>query len=222
MRFLGVSPRQWHRRNYGLGQQSEIAAFFLPVSGVNMRVSFSKRCSVPVYFVLLRTKMAVGLIGSVWFGTLSAAEDAEQKLARLGFAFDSHAHEVAVAAAEGEPEKGKGGPSDVILLPKYFVTEKRLPFTEHEILTPRGRLELAKKTYLSPVYRKTFGPLSAVLSLINNPLGGWHPNGPEAMVLYEEAEQMRRNKDMKDLMQLDALHEKSVETSPSSEESANH
>jgi hypothetical protein len=159
--------------------------------------------------------MALGVIGGAWFGTLSAAEDSEQKLTRLGFAFDQHAHEVAVATTGVEPGPGKRGTGDVILLPKYYVSEKRLPFTDHEILTPQGRLELAKKTYLSPVYQKTFGPLSAVLSLLNNPLGGWHPNGPEAMALYDDAEQMRRNKEMKELVRLDTLVEKTANTPPS-------
>jgi len=151
-------------------------------------------------------------------GTLCAAEEADPKLARLGFAFDQRAHEAAVAAANADQESEKHGPGDVIRLPKYFVTEKRLPFTEREIQTPKGRLELAKKTYLSPVYQKTFGPLSNIYALFYNPLGGWHPNDPEAMALYQDADQMRRNQEMEALMRLDALQDKTA-GGPAPEES---
>jgi hypothetical protein len=153
--------------------------------------------------------LAVGLMGSVWFGSLHAAEEPEQKIARLGIGFDQHAHDAAVAAAQADSKSEDRGPrvlSDgVICLPKYFVTEERMTFTTREILTPEGHLAVAKKRYISPVYAKTLGPLSNIYALIYNPLGGWHPNDAEAMTLYLDAEQKRRNTEMKDLLTLDGF-----------------
>ncbi len=154
--------------------------------------------------------MAFGLMGSLWIGTLGADEDQDKKLARLGFAFDQHAHDVAVAAANAVPPVGENGSTnassdDVLLLPKYTVTGKRVPFKEREVLSPKGRLDLAKKTYLTPAYQKTFGLVEAVASLFINPMGGWQPNNPEAMALYEDTEQKRRNTEMKELLNAEAL-----------------
>ena len=141
---------------------------------------------------------------------LDAAGGPEQKTARLGFVFDQHAHDVA-AAGNADPEDknhGSGVPSDdVIHLPKYFVTEERMPFTTREVLTPEGRVTLANKRYISPVYRKTLGPLAAVAALLMNPLGGWRPNDAEAMTLYEGDECKRRKMETAELMKLDALSE---------------
>ena len=148
------------------------------------------------------------LLGCLWFGTLGAAEGSDQKIDRLGFAFDQHAHDVAVAAVLEKQNTGSlEQADDIIHLPKYIVSEKRVPFVARDILTPEGRVTLAEKRYISPVYRKTFGPLSAIAGLLMNPLGGWQPNGPEAMALYEDDERMRRGNETKALMRLDALHE---------------
>jgi len=159
-----------------------------------------------------RLVIAAGLLAGVWFGTLSAAETVDEKTARLGFAFDPLGNDAAVTApvANGEGETlGPGTLADgVIRLPKYIVTGERMPFTARELLTPEGRIAIAKKRYTSAVYQKTFGPLSNIYALIYNPQGGWNPNTPEAMALYEDAEQMRRNQEMKELMRLDALTEK--------------
>jgi hypothetical protein len=151
-----------------------------------------------------------GLMGTIWFGTLCAAEDSRSKIARLGFAFDQRAHDAAVAADKARADLERENDEQVILsdgvirLPKYYVNEERMPFNKREILTPEGRLAVAKKRYISPVYAKTLGPLSAVASLLANPLGGWQPNDPEAMTLYYDQDQKRRNAEMKELIKLDA------------------
>lgn len=154
------------------------------------------------------TGFVVCLTWIVWFGTPCAAQDPENKVARLGFKFDQRTHDAAVAAAKAASERDDRGPEvladGVIRLPKYYVNEERMPFNSRDILTPEGQLALAKKRYISPVYAKTLGPLSAVASLIMNPLGGWQPNGPEAMTLYKDEEQKQRNADMKALTKLDA------------------
>jgi hypothetical protein len=98
-------------------------------------------------------------------------------------------------------------PPGVVRLPKYVVREKGVALTEYELLTPSGRVEVAEKRYLSPMYRKTIGPLAALVSLVNNPLGGWSPNAPEAMALYEQDEAIRRNHEIEGLMDLAQLAE---------------
>lgn len=130
--------------------------------------------------------------------------------ARLGFHFDQHAHDAAVAAQHsvGPPSfDTEPPPPGVVRLPKYVVRDRRIPLEEHDVLTPSGQVDVAEKRYLTPMYRKTLGPLSAVLSLLNNPLGGWNPNAPEAMALYEQDEQIRRNGEMGDLLDLERLAE---------------
>jgi len=165
--------------------------------------------SFPVFprATLRRQRVAAIFISSVWFGILVAAEDSDKKVTRLGFAFDPKVHDAAISSAFVGVEGENRGSDDVIHLPKYFVTENRVPFTQRDILTPEGRVQVANKRYISPVYRKTLGPLAAVLGLFMNPLGGWQPNDPEAMVLYEDAERKRRNTETKELMQHDALKE---------------
>jgi hypothetical protein len=184
-----------------------------------MRGSFFPTFLPLAHFIRRWPRMAIGLIGSVLIGTLGAADDSEKKVARLGFAFDPKAHEAAVAAAaNGESASENPGDdpssSDVLHLPKYTVTGKRVPFNERDTLTPKGKLILAKKTYLTPAYQKTLGPLSALASLIMNPLGGWQPNDPEAMSLYEDAEQKRRNTEMSELVHSATLSEQAARRVP--------
>ena len=173
-----------------------------------MRGARPKKISQPVRYYPQWTGFAVCLAWIVWLGTPCAAEDLENKVARLGFKFDQRAHDAAVAAAKASSEREDRGPEvladGVIRLPKYYVNEERMPFSTREILTPEGQLAVAKKRDISPVYAKTLGPLSAVASLLMNPLGGWQPNDPEAMALYKDEEQKQRNADMKALMRLDA------------------
>jgi len=146
-----------------------------------------------------RTGLTAGLISAVWLG---AADEPNTRVSRLGFAFDQQAHDQAVAAANAAPAPEDGRSDDLLHLAKLVVTEKRT------VLTPgntRKTLELAKKTYLSPVYEKTLGPIAAIAAFLTNPLGGFHANDIEAMTLYENEQQKRRNTEMADLQAMAAL-----------------
>lgn len=100
--------------------------------------------------------------------------------------------------------------ADVLRLPNYRVTEDRVDLEEHRVLTPRGRVELAKKRYLAPMYQKTAGHLMALPSFLNNPLGGWSPNAPEAMAIYNDFENLRRKKEMAELTELARFADKAT------------
>jgi len=141
----------------------------------------------------------------------TAAEADNHKSVRLGFKFDQKAHEAAIAA---RPKAGtvwsisaEPADPDVVRLPKYVVTDDRILLEEHEVLTPKGKVEIAKKRYLTPMYQKTFGPLTAIASFLNNPLGGWSPNAPEAMAIYEDFENLRRKSRTAELTELADLAE---------------
>lgn len=93
-----------------------------------------------------------------------------------------------------------------VLLPKVIVQEQRALPLERQVLTPKGRLEAAKKTHLSPLYQSTFGPLAQLATYyFNFPslLGGWRPNEAEAMTLYWEEDRRRILKDMDSLIDLE-------------------
>ena len=49
------------------------------------------------------------------------------------------------------------------------------------------------------------GPLAAVAGLLVNPLGGWNPNGAEAMALYEDNRAKQRNLRVNELTALGEL-----------------
>lgn len=152
------------------------------------------------------------MIGLIWAGAIGpirAGEPAEDKVAQLRFTFDPHAQETAVAAGKAaftdEQPTGEFTADDVLHLRKMIVTERRQQLIERDLLTPKGRLDLAKKRYLAPAYQKTLGPLSQVAAYYFNflaILGGWHPNDGEAMALYEDDAQKRRNTEMTDLISL--------------------
>lgn len=121
------------------------------------------------------------------------------RAARLGFTYDP-----TVRAAGLGHQKGRTlelGPTEpgVVRLPNYAVVERPLVFTEDEMLTAQGRVDLAKKRYLSPIYQKTIGPLMAVVGFLAAPLGGWRPNSPEAMALYYDDDAKRRRAEMSGL-----------------------
>lgn len=154
------------------------------------------------------------VVGAIWIAVRTetfAAEAQNEKLSRLGFKFDQRAHDDAVAArqrAGGSAMGDERADPDVLRLPRYTVTEQRSNIEERELLTRRGRIDVATKRYISPVYGRTLGPLTAVASFLNNPLGGWSANTPEAMALYEDDEQKRRNARAKELNDLAGFAEK--------------
>jgi hypothetical protein len=153
--------------------------------------------------------MVIGLIWAGAIGSIRAGEPADDKVARLRFAFDAYAQEMAVAAGKAaftdEQPIGEFSADDMLHLQKMIVTERRQQLTERDLLTSKGLLDLARKRYLTPVYQKTLGPLSQLGAYYFNflaILGGWHPNDAEAMVLYENDAQKRRDTEMAELLRL--------------------
>ena len=171
-----------------------------------MRVDFLKRL---VGRRILRGGCWLMVVG-IWSAgqtTGWAEAPAGSAASRLGIHFDQKAHDAAVAkkrALDGgifaEPHD-----ADVIRLPKYVVKEERFPLEEYELLTPKGRVAVAEKRYLTPIYQKTVGPLMAIATFLNDPLGGWRPNAPEAIAIYEDFENVRRRERTKELTSLAAL-----------------
>lgn len=98
-------------------------------------------------------------------------------------------------------------PGTVVLSP-YLVTTPRIKLTEKELLTDKGRLALAQKQHITPLYRATFGPLSQLATYYFNwpsILGGWHPNETEAMTLYRQEERLKMLDEMDSLIRLETI-----------------
>ena len=167
-------------------------------------------------YTLLGFVLTVGLQAGTSPGRPAVpAAGAKDALAttRLGFHFE--AQPKTTAAEGGSASRGAApGPSTqgpVFVMPKMVVTTRREKLNPREMLTSRGKTELAEKTYLSPLYRAVGGPLIQVATYyfdFTSILGGWHPNEVEARTLYEEDQRMRRLTEMDDLMKLDTLGRK--------------
>lgn len=138
---------------------------------------------------------------------IHASTASDDTAAKLGYRYDPSRH--AAKAKPGDPrtEAEDPVPAGVIRLPRHVVTESRIQTDDDALLTPEGRVEVAKKRHLSPLYRVTLGPLAALASLLNNPLGGWNPNGPEAMALYEQERKRVRDARITELEGLARLAE---------------
>lgn len=172
-----------------------------------MRVALPPTFALPTGVPRWRRAAVLSGLIAMTVGSASADETADSKASRLGFRFDPQAH---ASAKDGKTEPtspldSEPLPPGVVRLPKHVVIGQRVPLEPDEMLTPEGRVEVAKKRHLSPLYRVTFGPLSAVLSFLNNPLGGFRPNTPEAMALYEQDQQLRRNARADELNELAEL-----------------
>jgi hypothetical protein len=166
------------------------------------------RCLVPAIFVHC-------LFASIGDASAVPAQPAPasgprspKSAARLGFRFDQEAHDAAAKNAPGTSIFLEPAEADVLRLPNYEVIEDPVNIREHRILTPKGWVELAKKRYLAPGYQKTLGQLMAVPTFLNNPLGGWSPNAPEALAIYADFEALRRKKEMAELTGLARFAEK--------------
>jgi len=99
---------------------------------------------------------------------------------------------------------------ETVQLPKFVVEARRNVPQEKEMLTDYGRLQFAKKTFTTPLYRATFGPLSQVATYYFNfltILNGWHPSDAEAMTLYRESERVQILTDIDDLCRLEKLRD---------------
>ena len=97
---------------------------------------------------------------------------------------------------------------ETVVLPKFVVRDRRQKFTEDQILTDKAKLARAEKSYLSPLYRVSFGPLSQLASYYfdwTSILNGWHPNEIEAMALYRENELQKRKAEMDRFIKLEAI-----------------
>ena len=84
----------------------------------------------------------------------------------------------------------------------------RVRLTETDLLTDEGKLKIAEKRYISPLYRVTFGPLSQIGGYYCNfltILQGWHPNEAEARTLYLQDERLKMLGKMDDLIRLEEL-----------------
>jgi len=84
----------------------------------------------------------------------------------------------------------------------------RVKLSETDVLTDSGKLEIAEKRYISPLYRATFGPLSQVAGYYFNFLSilhGWHPNEVEAMTLYRQDERLKMLGELGSLIRLETI-----------------
>jgi len=126
-------------------------------------------------------------------------------IGHLGFKFSERATTTAAAKPVALlPEET----NPAYVLPRMVVSERPVKLLEREVLTERGRRELAEKRYITPLYRTTFGPAAQLASYYFNPLGllgGWHPNTAEAMTLYQEDERVRTLEELDDLVELEGL-----------------
>jgi hypothetical protein len=158
-----------------------------------------------------RSGLALGVGWILTVGWAGAAGEADSTVGHLGFKYDPRVHEAAAAADRAAQDRPAAATTDDLLqLPKVVVTGKKQPLLARELLSPKGKLELANTTYISPVYAKTIGPLAAILGLLANPLGGWNANNPEAMALYEDDQQKRRNTEAQELSDLAKLSDQLV------------
>ena len=127
----------------------------------------------------------------------------------LGFKFHPPARtieDVTEATQPTSPVFSDGVSPGTFVLPPYFLNEARVKLTNKEILTDKGRLEIAEKRYISPLYRTTFGPLAQLATYYCDwlsILGGWHPNEAEAMALYRQQERRLMLDEMDSLIRLE-------------------
>jgi hypothetical protein len=131
--------------------------------------------------------------------TLSAAD-------RLGIKFNPAAQDTPAEPAHDPVPLDSIQPGTVVFAP--FHVRERMRLNEKNTLSDKGRVEYAEKQYLSPLYRKTFGPLAQIATYYFNflsILGGWHPNEAEAMSLYDQDERLERLKELDDLIRLETI-----------------
>ena len=134
--------------------------------------------------------------------------------ARLGIAFSppAKASESAAVAVPHIFPMGSSDPiaPDTVLLNPFYITGPRVKLTEKQTLTNKGRLALAEKQHITPLYRATFGPLSQLAAYYfdwTSILGGWHPNSREAMALYRQDERLKMLDEMDSLIRLETIHD---------------
>lgn len=132
--------------------------------------------------------------------------------ARLGISFSPPAAKETESAPASVPSFPTGSSEPIapgiVLLDPYYISGPRVKLSEKQTLTGKGRLALAQKQQITPLYRLTFGPLSQLAAYyLNWPsiLGGWHPNQAEAMTLYRQEERLKMLDEMDSLIRLETL-----------------
>jgi hypothetical protein len=106
------------------------------------------------------------------------------------------------------PETQPPPDPELVAMKPFFVRSTPVKLSETDVLTDSGKLELAEKRYISPLYRVTFGPLSQVAAYYFNfltILNGWHPNEAEAITLYREDERLQMLGDMDSLIRIEKI-----------------
>jgi hypothetical protein len=183
---------------------------FLRLAGATLGVSPGALMSVWILaaFVSLATARAddspeaAGRAGSrATARHLTAAE-------RMGFEYAPKDLPVLSEAADAKPAPFVGEIAGEGILPRMVISADRVHLNSEEILTDKGRLEVAQKRHLTPLYRATLGPLSVLAGYYMNPfslLGGWHPNEAEAMILYRQEEKLQRRDEMDSLIRLEEV-----------------
>ncbi len=108
-----------------------------------------------------------------------------------------------------EPEKAPLPPDPGVIRMKPFVVRgERVRLTDADVLTGAARVKAAEKKYLSPAYRRTFGPLSQIAGYFANFLSilhGWHPNAAEAATLLHQEERLKMLNEMDEFTRIEAL-----------------
>ncbi|HWA10002.1 MAG TPA: hypothetical protein VG838_11175 [Opitutaceae bacterium] len=136
---------------------------------------------------------------------LWGAEPAPSAAERLGFSFhppDAAASTEKTATPEAPPAPG------TVVLPKFEVKETKIQLTTEDVMSVSGKMALAKREYISPLYSVTFGPLSQLAGYYLNflsILGGWHPSEGEAKILYLQDARLRKMREFDDLIALERL-----------------
>lgn len=88
------------------------------------------------------------------------------------------------------------------------ITASKVKLAPRDALSAKGRMQVAEKRYISPLYRTTFGPLSQIAAYYYNwpsIFTGWHPNEAEAMTLYREADRVRILSEVDNLVRLEMI-----------------
>jgi hypothetical protein len=168
------------------------------------------RASVFLGFVLISS-----IAKTVAADSIEPAQERTQKLsalpaALLGFKYEKPDPKTPILASTGSSSQSNEDLGEIVQLPKFVVEARRNVPEAKEMLTDYGRIQFAKKTFTTPLYRATFGPLSQVATYYFNfltILNGWHPSDAEAMTLYRESERVQILADFDELCRLEKLRD---------------
>ncbi len=143
-----------------------------------------------------------GVVLVLWGASLLGAEPPPSAVERLGIKFSPPKEEDKPVVPDSPVAPG------TVTLPKFDVKDSRLKLTKEDALSPADKLIEAKREYISPLYAVTFGPLSQLAGYATNflsILNGWHPNTPEAEILYLQDARLRKIAEFDRLAELEEL-----------------